>query len=47
MPQVELLAPGAADDQSLVEDIARVINRAYALGEDGLWVEGTTRTSPA
>jgi GNAT superfamily N-acetyltransferase len=47
MPQVELLATGAADDEGLVAALARVINRAYALGEDGLWVEGTTRTSPA
>jgi GNAT superfamily N-acetyltransferase len=47
MPQVELLGAGAADDERLVEELARVINRAYALGEDGLWVEGTARTSPA
>src|SRR5919106_1847488 len=47
MPHVDLLANGAAEDESLVEELARVINRAYALGEDGLWVEGTTRTSPA
>jgi GNAT superfamily N-acetyltransferase len=47
MPQVELLAAGAADDEDLMDAVARVINRAYALGEDGLWVEGTTRTNPA
>jgi GNAT superfamily N-acetyltransferase len=47
MPQVELLGAGAADDERLVEELTRVINRAYALGEDGLWLEGTTRTSPA
>jgi GNAT superfamily N-acetyltransferase len=47
MPQVELLSTGAADDEDLMGELARVINHAYALGEDGLWVEGTTRTSPA
>jgi GNAT superfamily N-acetyltransferase len=47
MPQVELLTPGAADDASLVDELARLINRAYAVGEDGLWVEGTLRTSAA
>jgi GNAT superfamily N-acetyltransferase len=46
-PRVELLAAGAADDASLMDELARLINRAYAIGEDGLWVEGTTRTSPA
>ncbi len=30
-----------------VDDLARVINAAYAIGEAGLWVEGTTRTTAA
>jgi GNAT superfamily N-acetyltransferase len=45
--RVELLAASAADDASLVDVLARLINRAYAAGEDGLWVEGTVRTTPA
>jgi GNAT superfamily N-acetyltransferase len=45
--QVDLLAPSAAGDQVLVDELARLINRAYAAGEDGLWLEGTARTTPA
>jgi GNAT superfamily N-acetyltransferase len=45
-PQVELLATSAAGDEALLEELARVINSAYALGESGLWVEGTTRIAP-
>jgi GNAT superfamily N-acetyltransferase len=45
-PQVDVLPPSAADDEVLVDELARLINRAYALGEDGMWVKGTVRTSP-
>ena len=45
-PRVELLETGAAGD-SVVEELARLINRAYALGESGLWIEGTTRITSA
>jgi GNAT superfamily N-acetyltransferase len=45
-PKVELLTANAADDEDLVEAVAQVINRAYADGEAGLWVEGTLRTTP-
>lgn len=44
---VQVLPAGAADDEALVRDVVRVINRAYALGENGLWVEGAERTTPA
>ncbi len=30
-----------------MSDVVRVINRAYAAGEAGLWVDGTVRTTPA
>ena len=33
-------------DQVLVEDLVRVINAAYAVGEAGLWLEGTPRVRP-
>jgi GNAT superfamily N-acetyltransferase len=46
-PQVELPATSAAGDEVLVEDLVRLINRAYSAGEAGLWVEGTMRTTPA
>jgi GNAT superfamily N-acetyltransferase len=43
---VKLLAPDKARDPVLVEELVRLINRAYAVGEAGLWLEGTTRTGP-
>jgi GNAT superfamily N-acetyltransferase len=43
---VRPLAPGDAGDEALVEELVRVINEAYAIGEAGLWVEGATRTGP-
>jgi GNAT superfamily N-acetyltransferase len=45
-PRVDLLAAGAAGDRELVEELVGVINGAYATGEDGLWREGWTRTTP-
>jgi GNAT superfamily N-acetyltransferase len=44
--EVKPLAPGDARDEVLVEELARVINEAYAIGEAGLWVEGARRTGP-
>jgi GNAT superfamily N-acetyltransferase len=41
------LEAAAADDEVLVAKIAGVVNRAYALGEDGLWRDGTTRITAA
>jgi GNAT superfamily N-acetyltransferase len=45
-PQVDLLPASAASDEVLVAEVVRLINRAYALGEDGLWVKGTVRSTP-
>jgi GNAT superfamily N-acetyltransferase len=44
--EVRLLAPDEARDEALVGELVRVINEAYAVGEAGLWLEGTTRTWP-
>jgi GNAT superfamily N-acetyltransferase len=44
--EVKLLAPDEARDEVLVEELVRIINAAYAVGEAGLWLEGTTRTRP-
>lgn len=44
--EVKLLAAGEARDEILVEELVRLVNRAYAVGEAGLWLEGTTRTGP-
>ena len=35
-----------ASSESLAGAVSDVINAAYAVGEDGLWVESTTRTNP-
>jgi GNAT superfamily N-acetyltransferase len=43
---VKLLAPDEARDEVLVEELVRLINAAYAVGEAGLWLEGATRTEP-
>lgn len=41
------LEAAAADDDVLVGGLADVINRAYAMGESGLWRDGTQRITPA
>jgi hypothetical protein len=46
MAEVKLLAPGEAREGVLAEELAGLINAAYAVGEAGLWLEGTTRTGP-
>jgi GNAT superfamily N-acetyltransferase len=46
MAEVKLLAPGEAREEVLAEELAGLINAAYAVGEAGLWLEGTTRTGP-
>ena len=42
--EVKLLAPDEARDEVFVKELACIINGAYAVGEAGLWLEGTTRT---
>jgi GNAT superfamily N-acetyltransferase len=42
--EVALLASDLAHDEALVEDLVRLINEAYAVGEAGLWQEGAART---
>jgi GNAT superfamily N-acetyltransferase len=44
--EVKLLAPDEAGDEILVEELVRIINSAYAIGEAGLWLEGAARTGP-
>jgi GNAT superfamily N-acetyltransferase len=44
--EVRPLAPEEARDDALVETLAGLINAAYAAGEQGLWIDGTTRTGP-
>jgi GNAT superfamily N-acetyltransferase len=42
--EVEQLAPDEARDPALIGELVRIVNEAYAVGEAGLWLEGTTRT---
>jgi ubiquinone/menaquinone biosynthesis C-methylase UbiE/GNAT superfamily N-acetyltransferase len=42
---VALLASAASADASLVGRLANLVNRVYAVAEDGLWIEGATRTT--
>jgi GNAT superfamily N-acetyltransferase len=45
--EVTPLAPEEAGDERLVEELVRLINAAYAVGEAGLWLDGATRTEPS
>jgi GNAT superfamily N-acetyltransferase len=43
--EIALLPPAAASDTALVGMISDLVNRVYAIAEEGLWVEGATRTT--
>ena len=43
--QIQLLSSGASSDDRLVSEITDLVNRVYATAEDGLWIEGATRTT--
>jgi GNAT superfamily N-acetyltransferase len=46
MPSIELLPATAANDDGLVAELTGLVNRVYAVAEEGLWVDGATRTTP-
>jgi GNAT superfamily N-acetyltransferase len=43
MGSVQVLSADAAEDGAVVERLVGVINEAYAVGEEGLWVDGWVR----
>jgi SAM-dependent methyltransferase/GNAT superfamily N-acetyltransferase len=43
--EIQMLPATAADDATLIERITDLINEVYAVAEDGLWIEGATRTT--
>src|SRR3954463_11676919 len=43
---IELLDAADSRDARLVERLADLINRVYAVAEEGLWVDGAMRTTP-
>lgn len=45
MPSIELLSTTASTDAGLVAELTGLVNRVYAVAEEGLWVDGTTRTT--
>jgi GNAT superfamily N-acetyltransferase len=46
MTSVERIDARTAGDTAIVERLASMINEAYAVGEAGMWVTGTLRTTP-
>jgi GNAT superfamily N-acetyltransferase len=45
MPSIELLSACASADDGLVAELTGLVNRVYAVAEEGLWVDGATRTT--
>lgn len=45
--EIELLSAAAASDDALMRAIADLVNRVYLTAEEGLWVQGATRTNAA
>jgi GNAT superfamily N-acetyltransferase len=43
--EIELLPAAASDDAGLMERITVLTNEVYEVAEDGLWVDGATRTT--
>jgi len=43
--EIELLPATAASDGGLVRELTDLVNRVYAMAEQGLWVDGATRTT--
>jgi GNAT superfamily N-acetyltransferase len=43
---VRLLTADEAREEALVRELVHLVNAAYAVGEAGLWLEGTIRTGP-
>jgi GNAT superfamily N-acetyltransferase len=45
MPSIEPLPPASSKDHRLVAEMTELVNRVYAVAEEGLWVDGATRTN--
>ena len=44
--EIDWLVPASADDAEMIAALTDLINRVYAVAEDGLWADGAARTSP-
>jgi len=47
MIDVRIAPVVAAKDTALVHELAGLVNRVYAVAEEGLWADGAPRTTPA
>ena len=47
MIDVRIAPAAAAGDTALVNQLTALVNRVYAVAEEGLWADGTPRTTPA
>ena len=47
MINIRLEPASAAEDTVLINKLVALVNRVYAVAEDGLWADGTPRTTPA
>ena len=45
MIEVELVPATGSDDATLMERITVLINEVYAVAEEGVWIDGATRTT--
>jgi GNAT superfamily N-acetyltransferase len=46
MIDVRMPPAAAAEDASLVNELSALVNSVYAVAEEGLWADGTSRTTP-
>jgi len=44
---VDRLGPAAADDSETMSALSDLVNKVYAVAEEGLWLDGAARTDPA
>lgn len=44
---IQIVPPGAAEDNVLVSELEALVNSVYAVAEKGLWVAGAARTTSA
>ncbi|MCU1597174.1 MAG: family N-acetyltransferase [Glaciihabitans sp.] len=47
VPEIEFLPPATAVDAGVVATVTDLINGVYKTSEDGLWIEGSLRTTEA
>jgi GNAT superfamily N-acetyltransferase len=46
MIDVRMPPAAAAEDAALVNELSALVNSVYAVAEEGLWADGTSRTTP-